>query len=527
MRTPIATLLPCVFLLACSRDERGAGNGTNVGNAQATGVLVQPSGKPAAGVWVECVPGSLAPWDDRQPGWSDATASDGSYRCTDLPPGPVGITAIDVGTGLSRWWADTLHSDDHRNTGTDTLAVSGSLRVALPPGTVGRLWFSGLSRSVAVQGEQDLEVEDIPAGWSGSVYLATRPSGSVVLDSGLHVPAGTTDSAGFSRASAVVRIPLAGGLTGTALQVPLLVRLDRTWLGFPASLPDGSDLRLSLPGGRPLPVTVGHWDRTSRTGALWTLMDSLPVPGDSLDLIVSWGLPVPPAPSSSVFTDGAGWLAAWPLGDTGSVASERLGAFSGAASGLTTSAGVAGRASHFDGKVSRIVIGASVAQTLDLVERGSYTLSCWARLGSFGPSGFVLGQGKYGTHLKFQGTFGTDTNSWLGSGVQSAPAGGRYALGPADTASWSHLVMTVSGDSVALYVNGTRQGRGGFDGSSTGKRATRFAIGAALDTAGVPDGFFRGDLSEVWVQKVVRSEDWIRLVASNQKPGGAAARIVR
>jgi len=407
------------------------------------------------------------------------------------------------------------------------LAAPGSLRVALPPGTVGRLWFTGLSRSVAVQGQQDLEITDIPAGWMGSVNLVTLQAGSVLLDSGLHVLAGASDSVGYTRRSVVVRVTLAGGLAQAALQIPLLVRLDSTWSGFAASQPDGSDLRLSRLDGRPLPVTVGQWDRSTRKGSLWTLIDTLTAPGESIDLIVSWGLPIPSAQTASAFTGANGWIAAWPLGDSGSVTTERLAAYLGTSTGLASTAGVIDRASRFDGKFSKVVIGTTVAQTLDLAERGSYTLSCWARLRSYGASVFVLGQGKYGTHLKFQGTFGTDTNSWLASGIQSAPAGGHYALGPADTAVWSHLAMTVDGDSVALYVDGVRQaGRSGFDGSSTGKRSTLFAIGAGTDTLGITDNYFRGDLAEVWVQKVVRTSDWIRITAKNQNPDTPAARLI-
>lgn len=527
MRTAIATALTCALLLSCGRNDGVAGNGTNVGNAQATGIVVQPSGKPVVGAWVECVPGSKAPWEDRQPGWSDATGPDGSYRCTDLPAGPVGITAVDPRSGLSRWRGDTLSAGEHRDAGTDTLAASGRLRIALPPGTVGRLWFTGLSRSVAVQGEEDFEIKDIPAGWRGSVNLVAGASGSVVLDSGLHVGAGSRDSVGYTRRSVVVRVPLAGGLTQAALQVPLLVRLDSTWPGFAASLSDGSDLRLSRLDGRALPVSVGQWDRASRTGALWTLLDTLGAPGESFDLVVSWGLPVPVSPTTSPFAGANGWIAAWPLGDTGAVAAERLGTYPGTATGLATIEGVVGRASRFDGKLAKVVIGATLDRSLDLAERGTYTLSCWARLRSYGSSRYVLGQGKNGTHLKFQGAFGPDTNCWLASGIQEVPTGGRYALGHADTAVWAHLGMTVEGDSVALYVDGIRQTlRSGFDGSSTGKRAALFAIGAGLDTSGVADDFFRGDLAEVWVQKVARAPQWFRLVAENQRPGGLAARLV-
>jgi len=512
-------------LLSCGGSERVAGNSANTGNAQAAGRILQPSGAPAAGARVVCLPDSLDPWDGRSPGWMTSTDSAGRFLCSDLPLGRVGITADVPGSGLSRWRDDTVGSVPGVEA-TDTLASSGRLRIALSPGATGTVYLTGWDRSVVLHGESELEIADIPAGWSGSVKIAPAIHQIKIVDSGLHVPPGATDSAGFTRRSLNLRVPLAGGLTSVVTQLPLLVRLDSSWNGFGNTLADGSDLRLSTADGKSLPLTMAQWDRASRKGSVWTILDSLKAPGDSVDLVLSWGLPVPATSVAPAFTASRGWLAAWPLGDTGTEISERLGAHPGSAKATESVIGVTGKASRFDGRLSEILVPGSSTGALDLPEGGPYTMSCWARLKDFGTSRFVMGRGEQGSNLKFQKTFDKDTNSWLAKDFRTSPAGGYYTMARADTGVWTHLAMTVSGKTVSLYVNGKKSVvDSGFDGDAIGRKAELFAIGVAVDTAGATTERFFGDLAEVWVQGATRSPDWIRLVAENQAPGAPAVKL--
>lgn len=515
-----------VLLASCDDSSRVAGNSANTGNAQASGRLLTPSGDPASGVWVECVPDSLFPWDERLPGWTSITDGTGSYVCTDLPWGRVGVAAHDPGSGLSRWRDDTLAPG--RSSGrdaVDTLAAPGEVRVALPPGTSGTVYLTGLDIAVAVSGRREITISDVPAGWTGEARLARSASTSSTIESGLRVLPGRTDSAGYTRRSSTIRVALAGRLKTSVAELPLLVRLDSSWHGFAASLPDGSDLRLATAAGEALPLTVASWDRDARVGALWTILDSLAAPGDSIDLVLSWGLPVPASIPSAAFSSSRGWIAAWPLGDSAENVRERLGMFPGEATSLSSAPGVASRASRFDGRLSRILIPGSKTGALDLPEGGPYTMSCWVRLDKYGTSRFVMGRGENGSNLKFQSTFAGDTNNWLAKDFRSNPAGGYYTMARADTAIWTHLAMTVSGTKVQLFVDGNRQVvDSGFDSDVVGRRAALFAIGVATDTLDGTGQHFSGDLSEAWVQGVARPADWIRLVAANQKPGGRAAK---
>lgn len=527
-RSPALAALPLgLFLVSCSSGTTGiAGNSTSTGNAQATGTVVRPDGAPARGAWIECRPNSLISWEPLEEAWTVRTDSTGRFLCDELPEGGVGVSALDPASGLSRWhhaqasrWSlDTAHRD--------TLAPSGALRVALPPQTHGTLHLSGLGRYLPVNGESVVTFRDLPGGWSGAVRLTTVESPSRLLDSG-SVRSGKVDSAGFTRIATVLNLPLAGKLSSTLRQVPLLVRLDSTWTGFVHSLPDGSDLRLSLPDGTPLPLTVAAWDKSTRTGALWTFLDSLAAPADSIRLVLGSGLPVPATSVATGFSAANGWVAAWSLGDSGTGIAERTDRFTGTTAPLPSVPGAIGMASRFDGRTTKVLVPVSAGSALDLPEGGPFTLSCWARLTDFGTSRFLLGRGEYGYGLKFQRNLGTDTGLWLGIDGRSSGAPSSYfATAPADTGVWRHLTMTVADSLVALYVDGIRQDTGTRSFSNAQYRhPTAFAIGAILDTTGTSSQHFAGDLSEVWLQSTARSPDWIRLTAANQKPEAPIAKV--
>lgn len=524
------TPLLAVFLMSCGTDERVAGNGTYVGNGVSAGRAVLPSGEPVPNAWVECLPLDWEPWDDREKGWTSLTDSVGRWRCSELPEGAIGVTVYDPGSGLLRWHRELVVVGGLPGDRIDTLAAAGRLRIALPPHESGLLRFEGLSRAVAVRGEEEILVEGLPAGWRGRVFLSTSTRTSRLIDSSPTVRSGALDSVGYSRGTSLFRVPLAGGLTSVLEHVPVLVRVDSAWPGFTGALPDGSDLRLSTTTGQDLPLTLASWDPVRRLASFWTVLDSLQPPGDSVDVRLSWGLPMATPSRRGAFDVSRGWVAAWPLGDTGLVAQDRLGGHSGSAVGVRSVNGPIALASRFDGERSIVRIAGSRTGALDPAEGIATTITCWARLDRYVDHlGQVAGRGEFGGRLYYKHRHGNaDSNLWMVKDHRGTTSGGApYHLAKADTSAWTHLAMTVDGDSVALFVNGVRQTRmTGYDKSPVGRRATDFTIGAALDTTGALDAPFPGDLAEVWFQSVARSPDWIRLVAANQSPTAAKARRI-
>lgn len=521
-----ALILPAIAILllsACGSVDSLAGNSANTGNYQASGVLVRPDGGRAAGAWVLCRPDSLLPWEALPSSWISRTDSLGRYRCSELPSGDVGVTAFEPGTGLGRW-----HGLDPSRDSTatiDSLAPSGSLRVALFPKTYGTLFLSGTDLALPVAGDSVAEFSHVPAGWRGAVRILSEASTSpLFLDSG-SVRSGKQDSAGFTRSAMRLRVPLAGGLAASLLDFPVLVRLDSSWKGFSTSLADGEDLRLSLPGGKELPLTVAFWNRTARSGALWTRLDTLPTPGDSVDLVLSWGIPVPTKSPMPAFTAAAGWIAAWPLSDSGTTVRDVLGAYAGTAYKASAAPGLIATAMHFDGH-TQVVVEHSDTGALALAAGSSYTLSCWARLAKTGGYQYVMGHGFRGTALFYQKALLGDTNVWIGTDYRPKAAGAPIVYAHADTAVWTHLALTVADTVATLYVNGSSLGsKSGFGIGVASRFALPFVIGTSIDSSGLTstNAHFYGDLSDAWVQSTARSADWIRFVATNQSPSAPRA----
>jgi len=517
-----------LLAVACQDEDRVAGNSTDIGSGIVAGRIVQPGGTPAANAWVECVPLGTTPWDEHRPGWSVSSDSEGRFTCRDLPEGPVGVSSLDPGSGLTRWRLDTARSKAialH----LDTLALPGALRIALPPSTSGILYMSGLGWRRSIHGEGEVEIPVIPAGWCGTLFLARSTTESVTLDSGLHVAPGSLDSIGFTAGSSVLRIPLAGPRSSPIGDIPVLVRLDSSWRGFAGTLADGSDLRARSTDGTSLPLTVSRWDKEGRTGAFWILLDSLSPAADSLDLVLDHGLPVKASSPRGAFVASEGWTAVWPLGDTGGVVLDRLGRFPGIPSSVSSTTGPTGPASRFDGSVSKVVFPGTAQGSVVLPNGGPYTMSCWARLRTFTFSRHLMGYGELSSALKYQGASSSSfKNSWFVQDFRDAPLGKYFTGSPADTAVWTHVATTIDKDSVKIYVDGVcKAAATSFDRSDLPRSLVDFALGVSLDSIGVGSYYFPGDLAEAWVHSVARSPDWIRFAYENQKPTAPPARTLR
>jgi hypothetical protein len=523
----------CFLLVACGEDVRVAGNGTYIGNGQVTGRILLPSGAPAVGTLVECVPLEAEPGHRSVPEWGAVVDSLGRYTCSELPDGQVGIFAIDTVSRMQNWHLDSAKSPESAPPRIDTLSRPGGLRIALPSSTQGILLFTGLNRIQNLSDSQQPLVVELPSGWIGSIKLQDGNGGSVVLGQPVSIASGVTDSVDFLRKSMKLRIPLGGGLASTLADFPLLVRLDSTWNGYASSLADGTDLRLSATSGVPLPSTLASWNPQGRTAAIWTILDTLEAPGDSIEVILSWGLPVPPKVPGA-FTADHGWLAAWPMDDASNPFGDRLGRFNGTATAISMVSGPIGGAGLFNGTNSVLRIAHSSSSAIVPDQGVFYTLSCWARLDRFQSTiGQVAGFGEFGGRIYFKPaqtivSGQTDTNVWVAKDHLTTPKmGARYHASKASTKEWTHLAVTVDGDSARFYVNGVRQTRiSNFDNYSVPRIPADFAIGAAIDTSGSVKWSFPGAIAEVWMQGKVRSEDWLRLVSANQHPGAPRARQV-
>ena len=86
---------------------------------------------------------------------------------------------------------------------------------------------------------------------------------------------------------------------------------------------------------------------------------------------------------------------------------------------------------------------------------------------------------------------------------------------------WTHVAATYDGSQWRLYVNGNLEVTETETGSTTPRfdSIQRFAIGSALTSAGATSGFFAGQMDEVRVWDVARTQTQIRATINDEVTG--------
>ncbi len=313
-------------------------------------------------------------------------------------------------------------------------------------------------------------------GWkhSGSVFVLTTAEGA-------NLPA-----------SAVVE------------EFPLLIRLHKDFFDFNQLQPNGEDLRVSTPDGKPLVYQIDEWDSKAGTASVWVRVPK--ITGNARQEIkLHWGKADAKSESDgkAVFGQSNGFLSVWHMNAT---VKDEVGTVESKDTGTKPALGMVGPARHFSGLKG--ISGGDKIQGYP-VGAASHTTEAWFRAEK--PNGNVLawgnehGQGKVvmhyrsPPHVKMECYFsGADV-----TGKQSIPLG-----------EWAHVVHTYEKGESRLYVNGVLDGM-----SKTPSAPLALKTPAHLFIGGWYDNYnFVGDIDEVRVSSVVRSPDWVRLQYENQKP---------
>jgi len=199
-----------------------------------------------------------------------------------------------------------------------------------------------------------------------------------------------------------------------------------------------------------------------------------------------------------------GLISYWRLGDrSGTTATDSKGGNAGTYAGGFT-LGVAGAllsdadtASSFDGSSGRVAL----PNTASLNLTGDLTLEAWVKPSVVDNTAQAL-FAKAGTAASAsarQLRLGLTNGRWRGTLWDTS--GGTYnaiaATAPV-AGTWQHVVFTVSGSSLTIYVNGVQSGTATFSG-------TRNAVNSGSAIARLGDGsrqFFAGTIDEFAVYNV-------------------------
>ncbi|MCE9608812.1 MAG: DUF2341 domain-containing protein [Chthoniobacter sp.] len=310
-------------------------------------------------------------------------------------------------------------------------------------------------------------------GWShaGAMALLTTPDGA-------NLPAGTVVE-GF----------------------PVLVRLHRDWFDFKQAKPNGEDIRFATAAGAPLAYQVEELDAAQGTASIWVRVPK--IVGNARQMIrVLWGKADAASESNgkAVFNEANGFASVWHLGDT---VADEVGTLESKDMGTTPTAGMIGKARHFPGKAG-VFCGDKI--TNYPTGGGTHTTELWFRANQ--SNGTIIGWGNEGGNRgsKVRMLFESPPHIRVDSDFSDVKSESKLPFG-----EWIHVVQTYGDGPRRIYINGK------VDGETNTKLDIKSP--ARLWLGGWYNNYdFVGDLDEVRVSRVARSEEWVRLTYENQKP---------
>jgi len=532
----LLVLLYLGALSSCS-DRYAGGNSAESGNPELAGRLYLPSGAPAAGAHLQCVPitYNAIHGDTLASNLQTIADTTGRYSFDSLPAGTYALEAFHEGSG-TRLLVQHIAIENH---GADTinraLQIPGTVRVGMPnahDGDSGWAVVPGTSiRRPVVVKFGAIFVDSLPADILGRMVYYSLAGDSVVLDSNRIVTAGDTVKVNAPKIHYSYRVALNTSATGanlldTLYAFPLALRLDTSKIDFSVMAPTSGRFRVFKSDSvTELPLRTTFWDATGRTGQFWVRLDTLRPLNASQYIIVTYDEgDSTPESIAHPFAAADGYVGVWHFDENVFTAEDATGnGWAGYAAGVTMGAGAVGAGFVFDGATSYVSIPGSASGALNFSYVDSMCISVWVNFTNPNTSRFVVGKGSYQYYLKYLYPTG-----WLFEATeQQATTAYRYWYeAPFDTLAevgqWMLMTVMQKGSHYELWRNDSLMDSASAVGFALANLDTtcELQIGRQIFGDGTTGQHFEGTLDEVQISNVPRSPEWIRLTYWNQKPVG-------
>jgi biopolymer transport protein ExbB len=290
--------------------------------------------------------------------------------------------------------------------------------------------------------------------------------------------------------------------------VPVLVRLSAGNFEFWSDAkPDGSDLRVVLGDDKtPLKFHIERWDAANQMALVWVRVPRLAGGAASDKLFLYYGNADATAASEAAasYDTPQALVLQFSEADGLPLDATAYGTKVATSTAERVAASLSGGGVRFAGGQS-ITIPAT--GPLRLVPASGLTLSAWikveaaqdATIVALEDAGRVLALGVRGTslHARFAGG---------DAPVEIVQSGGGIAPG-----TWHHVALRAAGDRIALLLDGAEV---------AAAPATLVEIAGTLTVGAAADGSlpFAGELDELQVAAVARSNDWLKASVRGQGP---------
>jgi hypothetical protein len=287
-------------------------------------------------------------------------------------------------------------------------------------------------------------------------------------------------------------------------QFPVLIRLHKEFFDFSQAQPNGEDLRFSQSMGESLAYQIEFWDVDAGTASIWVLVPR--IHGNSRqELRLHWGNSQATSESrgSAVFSEANGFASVLHMDHP---VQDATGSLELSDRGTTATSGIIGSARQLAGGQ-----GIFCGDMIESLPIGADANSTHAWFRPQIANARVLGWGNEAPQGKVILDYRSPASVQMECYFSSANVKSTSAVPLAD---WVHVVHTYRKGESLLYINGVLDAAHRSDSAPLNlKRPSRMWIGGWYN-----DYRFVGDIDEVRISNVVRSQDWVRLEYENQKP---------
>lgn len=291
---------------------------------------------------------------------------------------------------------------------------------------------------------------------------------------------------------------------------PLLVRLNKDFFDFSKAKAGGEDLRFSA-AGKPLAYQIEQWDPVNGLASIWVKIPR--IQGNARqELKLHWGKADAAGESNGAAVFGAdnGYVSVIHMD---AALKDELGAVKPKDLGTGAVTGMIGEGRRFESGQ-----GIDCGKNITTFPFGDspFTAEAWFR--SESADSYIFYYGRYATRLNGNTGDGNEIGISIGSpprlGWASDGPGGAAAETIPEMGKWYHVAATFENGTSRIFMNGK------LEGSRKSDNAMSVVKDVCMDIGGMRGANYRfaGEIDEVRVSKVARSEDWMKLQYENQNP---------
>jgi hypothetical protein len=524
----IVSISVLLAMMMCISDFVSVGTGEETTNGRLCGVVIDSNEHPVKGAIVTMVPLLFDPVKDSITKPITITDSKGQYKFNNVKSGVYNVLSQYHGQLLCAMAAGVTVNSAIVEISPLKLLSPGSVKVSLPEEldfSTGYIYIPGTGIFAHLNGKKDnIVLDSVPAGQIPSiVYAQPKVAAFTVIRYDVMVdPLKTVNicnPAWLHTQKIVLNTSETGAdISATVVHFPVLIRLHNKNQLFCQSLSKGKDIRFARNDTTFLPYEIEQWDSANGQAIIWVNVDTIRGNDSTQFLTMYWGNAKASSMSISqfVFDTSYGFTGVWhmnesPVTGAACIMDRTILAHHATPFGSMMAEnlfdGVVGKSLDFDGVDDFLDAG-------DVPLSDHYSIGLWLHISDtkdnsqrfiHKDSSVTLWYDKDLSSVRIEQM--SDSTWWRGMLQDSG------SVVPANDGVWQYVTGTFDGSLIRLYKNGELMSvtKPIQDKLSIHSNPVFFGKSKTKD-------FVKGSMDEIRIEKVARTQEWIRLCFINQGP---------